>query len=145
MLFAAPWLDRNTMIEDPTPVAPNRHFDITAAFAEGAAQLGPADLPQSIIDRYGPPYAPLRLERLGDDRQSFVANLLAELLTPRRVTYLHLADHAVPPELAAVLTTEPNALVVLCWSGIGDIAQPESLLGGPAPLVTHKSRLVQTA
>lgn len=108
MRFAVSWLGRKAIIGDPTPVAPNRHFDITAAFAEGAAQLGPADLPESVIDRYRPPYAPLRVERLGADRQGFVANLLAELLTPRTVTSPHMADHAVPPELPAALTREPD-------------------------------------
>lgn len=86
MLFAVSWLDWKAMIGAPAPVAPNRRFDITAAVAGSAAQLGSADLRQSVIDRYGSSYAPLRLERLGDDRQGFVANLLAELLTPRTVS-----------------------------------------------------------
>ncbi|WP_143194173.1 hypothetical protein [Micromonospora sp. CB01531] len=142
MLFAVPWIDRDRMIEDPTPIPANRYFDITAEFAAGFARLGPADLPPSVIARYGPAYAPLQLQRL-DDQEAFVAALLAELFTPRRVTYLELADYAVPPPLAALLAVEPDALIALCWSDLGSTSHPESLLRGPAPLVTHRSRLVR--
>ncbi|MGA3539018.1 hypothetical protein ACK8GE_06945 [Micromonosporaceae bacterium DT194] len=143
MLFAAAWSDPANMIEDPTPVPPDRHYDITAAIASGSAQLAPADIPDAVIGRYGPAYAPLHIAPLAGDRDAFVAELIAELLIPRRVTYLRIRDDAVPAGLRSAVTGDPDSLVLLYWTSTDDSAHPESLLDGGRPaLITHKSRLV---
>lgn len=145
MLFAAAWSDPANMIEDPTPVPPDRHYDITAAMASGAAQLAPADIPDAVIGRYGPAYAPLRIRPLADDRDAFVAELLAELLVPRRVTYLRIHDDALPAGLHSAVTSAPDSIVLLYWTSTDDSAHPESLLDGRQPaFITHKARLVQS-